>query len=170
MSDSPPAEDKEKDKKPASPAGKTPKIVLALLALNLGASGFATFKLVTAAEAAPAHGEKEKELPPGPVNKIEGPVVPLDPFVVNLDEPGTSRYLKVTIQLELHDHESEEHLEHSKQLVRDSILSYLSGLTVKDTLGSEAKEKIRKDMIASMDKLLGEGRVRRIFLSEFVVQ
>lgn len=170
MSDSPPAEDKEKDKKAAAPSsGKTPKIVLALLALNLGASGFATFKLVTAAEAAPAH-EKEKELPPGPINKIEGPVVPLDPFVVNLDEPGTSRYLKVTIQLELHDHESEEHLEHSKQLVRDSILSYLSGLTVKDTLGSEAKEKIRKDVIASMDKLLGEGRVRRIFLQEFVVQ
>ena len=43
-------------------------------------------------------------------------MVALDPFVVNLDEPGTSRYLKVTLQLELDDAEAEHAIEKSKQL------------------------------------------------------
>ncbi len=151
--------------KPAAPPAKTPRAILLLLAHTRGASGFATFKLATAAEAAPPH-----QAEPAPVNEISGPVVALDPFVVNLDEPGTSRYLKVTIQLELATPEGEAAIEHSKQLVRDAVLSYLSGLHVKDTLGSDGKDKIRKDLIAALDKDLGAGKVRRMFFNEFVVQ
>src|SRR5580692_8477926 len=99
MSDKPAA---AAEPKPAAPSGgKTSKPILALLVLNLGVSGFATFKLATAAEEAPA---RPAEPPP---HEISGPVVPLDPFVVNLDEPGTSRYLKVTIQLEVETPEVE---------------------------------------------------------------
>ena len=163
MSDKPAAEGK-----PDKPAGsKTPKIVLALLFLNLGASGFATFRAVTA-EAGPV--KEHAAAPEAPANVVTGPVVPFDPFVVNLDEPGTSRYLKATIQLELANHEVEEAMDKSKQLVRDSILSYLSGLHVKDTLGSEAKDKIRKDLVAEVEKVIGKDKLRRLFFQEFVVQ
>jgi flagellar FliL protein len=147
------------------PATRASRAVLLLLALNLGASGFATFKLVTAAAAAPA-----KPAEPPPAHEIAGPVVALDPFVVNLDEPGTSRYLRVSIQLELTGADTEAAIEHSKQLVRDDVLGYLSGLHVKDTLGSDGKDKIRKDLLAALDKDLGAGKVRRMFFNEFVVQ
>jgi flagellar protein FliL len=167
MSDKPAEPAPPADGKVAVPAAaKTSKIVLALLVLNLGASGFATFKLLTAstAEAAP-HREPEP-----PVNEIAGPVVAFDPFVVNLDEPGTSRYLKVTIQVEAVDKTVEEGLEKNKQLVRDAVLSYLSGLHVKDTLGGESKEKIRAALMSKLEGLLGPGKVRRMFFQEFVVQ
>ncbi len=166
MSEKPAETPPPADGKAATPAAKSSKIVLALLALNLGASGFATFKLMTASTAeASTHRE-----PPPPVNEIAGPVTAFDPFVVNLDEPGTSRYLKVTIQVESTDHAVEEGLEKNKQLVRDAVLSYLSGLHVKDTLGAEGKETIRAALMAKLDALVGPGKVRRMFFQEFVVQ
>jgi flagellar FliL protein len=96
-------------------------------------------------------------------------VVALDPFVVNLDEPGTSRYLKVTLQLELAP-KAEEALEKSKQLVRDAILSHLSGLHLKDTLGAEAKDRLRGDLLAKLGKLIGPDKAKRMFFQDFVVQ
>jgi flagellar FliL protein len=152
--------------KAAEPRAKTSKAVLGLLVLNLGATGFVVFKLLTAhpAEAAAAHAGPAAAL----TSEVTGPVVALDPFVVNLDEPGTSRYLKVTLQLEVIPG-AEEALAKSKELIRDTILSYLSGLHVKDTLGAEAKDKIRQDLLAKVAKLMGD-KARRLFFQEFVVQ
>lgn len=152
---------------PPAPA-KSSKAMLGLLVLNLGATGFVAFKLLTAQPAqaaAPAHAEAAHAA----TAEVTGPIVPLDPFVVNLDEPGTSRYLKLTLQIEVAP-KSEEVLVKSKELVRDTILSYLSGLHVKDTLGAEAKDKIRKDLLERLGKLLGPDKLRRMFFQEFMIQ
>ena len=146
---------------------KLPKVMLALLVLNLGASGFTTFKVVTAPPAAAAPVPHEKPAPP--TSEIVGPVFALDPFVVNLDEPGTSRYLKITLELEVMPH-GEEAINKSKQLMRDTILSHLSGLHVKDTLGAEAKDRIRTELMAKVSKMIGNDKVRRMFFQDFVVQ
>src|ERR1044071_5061982 len=87
---------------PAAPKAKTSKVVLALLVLNLGGTGFGVFKMMTAHAEAP-HEAVEKPQ----TEEVVGPVVPLEPFVVNLDEPGNARYLKLTIQVELLAHEGE---------------------------------------------------------------
>ena len=138
-----------------------------LLALNLGASGFTTFKVVTAE---PAHAAAEAK-PTAPVGQeVSGPVVALDPFVVNLDEIGTSRYIKVTLQLEVTSSEAEHAIEKSKQLIRDTILSHLSGLKLADCLGAVAKDKLRTDLLAKFVTILGPNKVRRMFFQEFVVQ
>lgn len=145
--------------------GGTSKAVMGLLVLNLAVTGLVAFKTMTAhPPAAAAHHAKEE-----PTSEITGPVVPLDVFVVNLDEPGTSRYLKVSLELELKKG-AEEALNKSKQLVRDAILSYLSGLHLKDTLGAGAKDKIRTDLMAAITKLMGPDKVRRMFFNDFVVQ
>lgn len=164
MSDEPAPE-----KKPAEPsaAGKPSKAILGLLVANLAGTGFVAFKVLTAhpAEAAaPAHAEHAEAGP-----EVTGPIVSLDPFVVNLDEPGQSRYLKVSLDLEVMPH-AEEALVKSKQLVRDAILSHLSGLHLKDTLGTEAKDRLRSDLMAKIVKLLGPEKVRRMFFQDFVVQ
>jgi flagellar protein FliL len=164
MSDEPPPLNKAVE--PA--AAKTSKAVLGLLVLNLAATGFVVFKTLTTqpAEAAPA-GAHAAETTPS--SEVTGPVVALDPFIVNLDEPGISRYLKITLEVELMPH-GEESLVKSKQLVRDTILSHLSGLHLKDTLGAEAKDRIRQDLTTKLAKLLGADKIRRMFFQEFVVQ
>jgi flagellar protein FliL len=147
---------------------KLPKVMLALLVLNLGASGFTTFKVVTAPPAAAAAAPHEKPAPPS--SEIVGPVFALDPFVVNLDEPGSARYLKISLQLELVDAKVEEAITKSKQLIRDTILSHLSGLKLADTLGAAAKDKLRADITKKLEAMLGANKVRRIFFGDFVVQ
>jgi flagellar FliL protein len=153
-------------KQVAPPQAKPSKAILGLLVLNLAATGFGVFKLLTAepAHAAPAHVAHTDSS-----SEVTGPVVALDPFLVNLDEPGTSRYLKITLELELFPH-GDAALTKSKQLVRDTVLSYLSGLKLKDTLGAEAKEKIRGDLTTRLGKLIGAEKIRRMFFQDFVVQ
>lgn len=155
--------------KPADPppGGKPSKAILGLLVVNLAGTAFVAFKLMTAhpieAAITAAHAEA------GPKAEVMGPVISLDPFVVNLDEPGTSRYLKVTLRLEITP-KTEEALSNAKEAVRDAILSHLSGLHLKDTLGAEAKDKIRQDLLAKITKVVGPDKVRRLFFSDFVVQ
>ena len=148
----------------APPAAKPSMAVMGLLVFNLAATGFVAFKLLTAhpAEAAAAK-------PPEAAAEVAGPIVPFDPFVVNLDEPGTSRYLKCTLQFQVAP-KSEEVLAKNKEVVRDAVLSYLSGLHLKDTLGAEAKDKIRTDLLARISKLVGPDKIHRMFFQDFVVQ
>lgn len=161
--------DAGKDAKTAGPPSAKPSpIILGLTVLNLGASGFAAFKLATA-HAAHAPAEQHEAAPP-PGNEIEGPLKAFDPFVVNLNEPGTARYLKVVIEFEMADAKAAHAADKSKQVIRDEILRYLSSLNLAATLGGEAKDKIRDDLKERVDSVLGEGRVRRMFFQEFVVQ
>lgn len=166
------SDDAESAAKPpasAGVAGKTSKVVLALLVLNLGASGFGAFKLVTAqpVSAAPAPEEKHETN-----EKIEvtGPVIAMDPFVVNLNEPAASRYLKVTMQAELVTREAEALLDKNKQVIRDTVLGYLSSLKLTDTLGAEAKDTMRAEVLKRIEAVVGPRKVRRLFFQEFVVQ
>ncbi|MEO8698590.1 MAG: flagellar basal body-associated FliL family protein [Kofleriaceae bacterium] len=158
----------EAPKPEAAPKGpKGPKVMVALLVLNLAATGFTTFKVATATPAAP-HGEVA---PVHPVTtEVVGPVIALDPFVVNLDEPGQSRYLKLTLQFELINAEAETAITKNKNLIRDSILSHMSSLHLAETLGAAAKDKLRSDIMAKLETMLGPNKVRRIFFQEFVVQ
>lgn len=162
MSDEPPKPE------PVAAAPKVPKVLVALLVLNLGSSGFTTFKVVTASPAAAATSAEHEPAPS--TSEVVGPVLALDPFVVNLDEPGTSRYLKLTLQLELVSPEAEASIEKSKHSLRDAILSHLSGLHLADTLGIPAKDKLRTEIMAKIEKVVGDKKVRRVFFQEFVVQ
>jgi flagellar protein FliL len=154
------------DGPPAAPKPKSSKPMIALLVLNLGATGFTAFKVATAkhAEAAPAAPTMSMS------KEVVGPVVALDPFVVNLDETGQSRYLKLTLQFELIAKEAEATITKNKQFMRDTILSHLSGLKLVDTLGAAAKDKLRTDLMTKIEAILGPNQVRRMFFQEFVVQ
>ncbi len=159
----------------AAPAGApTSKLVLILLILNLGASGFGVFKLLTAhpAAAASAHGDAHGGAAKGghDTNEISGPIIELEPFVVNLDEPGTARYLRTKVQLEVADAAAGASVTKSMLLVRDIILGYLSGLKLADTLGAQAKESVRTEMMKKLEEQLGGKKIKRMFFTEWVVQ
>lgn len=164
MSDEPPKADL---------APKKPKLMIVLLVLNLGASGFTTFKVATTKTAAAGehHGSSGSDGSAAPTtNEVVGPVISIAPFVVNLDEPGPSRYLKMTLQFELIAAETEDAMKKSEQLIRDTIIGYVSGLKLADTLGTAAKDKLRVEIMKKMESVLGAGKVRRMFFGEFMVQ
>ena len=101
---------------------------------------------------------------------MQGPVATLEPFVVNLNEEGSTRFLKATFEVELTSNHAVDEIANNKRVVRDEVLRYLSGLAVGDTLGEAGKNKIRDEVTFRIDKALGGGRVRRTFFTDFVVQ
>jgi flagellar basal body-associated protein FliL len=142
-------------------------LVIGLLVLNLGGTGFVAYKTLEPQVAHAAGAEKDA----APAKPKPGPVVSLDPFVVNLNEEGSSRFLKASFELEVADGAAAKTMEQQKRAIRDEVLRYLSGLTVAETLGESNKAKIQEGLIARIDKQLGGGgRVRHMYFSEFMVQ
>ncbi len=109
-------------------------------------------------EPAPGHPEEE------------GPTAVLDAFVVNLNEPGSTRYLKTSLELQLANAKVAEALTRQKPAIRDELLRYLSSLSVEETQGEASKAKMQAEMLARVDRLLGQGRVKKLYFNEFVVQ
>jgi flagellar FliL protein len=148
-------------------------VALLVGVLNLGGTGFVAFKIIKAPPPAHAaaegaeggeHGKKEEKV-------VELPAVSLDPFVVNLNEPGSSRYLKATVEVEVTDAPAVEDLKVRKRAVRDDLLRYLSSLKVDDTLGEANKAKMEEQMLARIDKQIGEKkRVHRVFFNDLMIQ
>lgn len=151
------------------PAPKPPKIILGLLGVNLALSGLVAFKTMTAHPAHAAEAHKEAA-PVATSRELTGALVALEPFVVNLDEEGNPRYLKVGIQAEVREESDVKILEKNKTIIHDDVLGYLSGLKVSETLGAANKDHIRAELVERMGKVVGEDRVRRIVFTEFVVQ
>jgi flagellar protein FliL len=143
--------------KPAGGGGS--KLLLLLVVANLAVTGLVLMKVGKVAAAKPAATATHA-----------GPVVALETFIVNLNEPGQSRYLKTTMELEVANADAAKELNANRRAVRDEILRFLSGMTVNDTLGEQNKARMQADLVGRIDRLLGGGRVRRIFFTEFVVQ
>ena len=161
----------ENAEKPVAPKGpKSSKLLLILMILNLAGTGAAVFFAMKPrpAMAVPAgeHDERAKK----EEEKKPGPVVALDPFIVNLNEEGSSRYLKVTFEIELLDEKAQKAFDLVKRVVRDEVLRYLSGLGVADTQGETGKMKIQSEVQARVTKAIGEGKVTHVFFTDFVVQ
>lgn len=152
------------------PAPKPPMVVVALLAVNLLLTAAGLFMAVKKGQPAHAAAGGHAAAAGPPLREVTGPLITLDPFVVNLNEPGSSRYLKVQVRVEVTNSAAAKLFEKSKTLIRDQLLRYLSGLTVADTQGPENKDKIRDEMVARVAEVIGEDRVRRTIFAEFVVQ
>ena len=100
-----------------------------------------------------------------------GKLVPIQSFIVNLNEPRSTRYLKVTLTVELADESAEQDLRDRHDLVRDRVLTSLSGLTIDDVRGAETKETIRQLLVARInDALASQDAVKNVLFTEFVVQ
>ncbi len=158
----------------AAPAKKKSKLMLILVPVvlaNMGGLGYMFLRNKGEPAAGGetggtegAHGAAGK----GPAKA--GPVVPLDAFVVNLHEVDVKSYLKLRIDVELADDKVKDEFELAKFAIRDAVLRYLSGLKLADTQGEAGNAKIRNAVLALMTKELGAKKIKRLFISELVVQ
>jgi flagellar FliL protein len=138
-------------------------MVVNTLALIGGGVYFALFHQPAAA-ATPADAEPE------PDPHAVGPMIQLDSIVANLAEETSSRFVKLTMHLELKDAEDQPVVEAALVPIKSAILLHLSSLTVDDTVGTEKKEKIRETLLEKINETIGAEKVRRLFFTEFVVQ
>lgn len=147
------------------PKSKLPLIIGAVVVL-MGGGGGAAF-MVMGGGGGSAQAAEKPELPASELGKV----MPLDSFIVNLNEAKSTRYLKVTVHVELSDESVEEVVTERMVLIRDRVLTYLSGLGIDDVRGEEPKEAIREMLVSRVNEAINmDSGVRSILFAEFVVQ
>lgn len=99
---------------------------------------------------------------------VEVAFVPLDTVTVSLGSQGAHRHLIFTSQIEV----APEHLEHVtsvKPRILDVLNSYLRIVSVDDLSDPTSLARIRSQMLHRIQIVSGEGRVRDLLITEFLV-
>ena len=120
----------------------------------------------------PKVSKKEEMQPVSAQPKKEeiGPVYNFDPIIVNLNEEGARRYLKVTLSLELSSPEVTREIELLKPRLLDCLITLLSSKSLKDIEGAKGKENLRKQIVAEINRHLNTGIVINAYFGEFIIQ
>src|SRR5436853_425004 len=145
------------DEKPAKQSNKGLIMTIALVSLLSSAAGAgmtaylvgrSIAKLAAPAPATPEDPAKKKEEELAKVLE-HGGVVPLDPFVVNLADLDSARYLRIRVSLMVDDKSKVKELIENQALtlkVKDVILQTLSRKTSHDLINDEGKNKLRAEI------------------------
>lgn len=105
------------------------------------------------AAAADAHAKEEpkhKDAKHGPPT-----FVPLDPFVVNLADRDTDRYLQVSVTFEIEDAHEAEVIRGYMPAIRNAILLVLAHKTSDQLLDTEGKEKLAEEIRSGSARAMG---------------
>jgi flagellar basal body-associated protein FliL len=101
----------------------------------------------------------------------------LDPVVANLDEPGSTRYIRTAFILEMSPDISVEKgtalLEQKKPLIANLLTIYLAGLNIETTRGDKNLKRIQSELCDTFnEQLFPESKlmVKRVLIKEFAVQ
>lgn len=99
-----------------------------------------------------------------------GPMLPLEPFIVNLAEAGGKRFIKVTMEIELSSKELEKEVKGRLPQFKDHIITVLSSKSMDEVITAEGKFKLKEEIMTRLNQNLRGGTVRNVFFTEFVVQ
>lgn len=143
---------------------KKPLLIGLVLALVLGVGGFyATFSGMIL-----GGGEEhaEEEHAPGPLTGVA--FVPLETIVISLAPDSGSEHLRFTAQLEVVDTAAADVTTLTPRIL-DVINSYLRAIDTASIEDPQAMARLRAQMLRRIQVVTGEGRVRDLLITEFVL-
>lgn len=99
----------------------------------------------------------------------------LDPdFVVAFQEPQTSRFLKLAIEIMTRDDDVIEAVKMHSPAIRDRVLMLLSSKNEAELMPAEGKEQLRAEVLEAVQAVLeentGSGDVEAVYFTSFVMQ
>jgi flagellar FliL protein len=100
-------------------------------------------------------------------------VVPLEPFVVNLADLESARYLRIKVSLMVDDKSKVKEVIENQALtmkVRDVILQTLTRKTSQDLINEEGKNKLRSEIQEEIGHYFKEPKLTDVMFTEFVIQ
>jgi flagellar FliL protein len=142
---------------------KKPLLVGIMLALGLGGAGFyATVSGMILGTSEQA----DSSVAPGPLQGIA--FVPLDTMVVSLGPDSGSEHLRFTAQVEVVDTAVAD-VSLLKPRILDVLNSYLRAIDTASIEDPQAMARLRAQMLRRVQIVTGEGRVRDLLITEFVL-
>lgn len=136
-------------------------IIIAAVALGLAAGGFFLVPKLLG-----GGGKEKKE----ETKAEEGVMFSLEPFVVNLNDAGGPKFLKVSIQLELAGPALMEKAKQKSPQLRDAIITLLTSKSSESLFPPEGKLQLKDEINARMNQILGANSVKNVYLTDFVMQ
>jgi flagellar FliL protein len=109
-----------------------------------------------------AHVEKDADEP--------GPVMELDPFLLNLADRDEVRFLKVSIKLELDRPEEETDYPTRVPAIRDALLVLLSSKESQLLRTVNGKRRIREEIMTRVNGVMRKGKISNVFFTDFIIQ
>ena len=157
----------DKPAEAAKPAkrGKLIPILVAVVVIAAGGGG-AFWWFSRGAHAAAKHEPARQAAESG------GGVVPLEPFLVNLADPGGSRYLRTTLKLVVADEKAAERVaknEVAMTRVRSAILELLTTRTADQLVTADGKTSLKHAIAERVTPIVGVP-VADVLFADFVVQ
>ena len=148
-------------------------VIIALLALLLIGGGLAAFFMLSSDNSSVEVSATQNSNAPiaRSTNMLSiGPVYPMEQFIVNLLSESGSRYLKVTLDLELNSAKLANEIDIKRSLVRDIIIRTLSAKTYEEISTLKGKDRLKDEIVAKINEALADGHIKNIFFTDFVVQ
>lgn len=171
------AEEKDTQTEPVKKKSKIGLIlvVFILLLVLAGGGGAAYFMFLKpkAADAAGSSNETTQTERPAPAAASAeiGALYPFEPFVVNLADPGGSRYLRVALQLELSAVKGlKEEIDRRQPQIRDAIITILSSKKYEEINSAQGKMIMKQQIMRSINSLLNTGQIANVYMTDFVIQ
>ncbi len=171
-------DDKKQQENPVADTGKGKSkllfIIIGLLVMIIIGMAAAFFLLMPAPSDEQIAKEIEKDQAPQEVTYSSdtevGVMVELQPFVVNLADPKAKHFLKASITIELQDDKAKEEAEKLMPRIRNDILMLLSSQTLEDVISIEGKVRLKDEITARLNRIIGQGKLKNVYFSQFVVQ
>ena len=99
-------------------------------------------------------------------------VVEIPPFIVNLADSDSPRYLRMTVSLGIGGEDGAEAKPEPLFLtrVKNAMLAVLTTKSSEDVLSVEGKTKLRKELLKAAQAASEEPHVEAIYITDFIVQ
>ena len=172
----------------AAPAEAAPKkgkkgliIIIAVLVLVLAGGGVGAYIYMKKSAAAEEHGGDKKGAKKK-ADKKHGPpqFAPLDPFTVNLADPGREHYLQIGLTYEVAAADVADALKAQMPLIRSRVLLLLTSRTADELASPAGKAKLATELVALARAALAnseapgaqneENGINDVHFSSFIIQ
>jgi len=178
------------DSKKASKSGILLWIILAVAVLLCAATGFGLGRLFAgsskseqdaasdSAAASEQAEDKTTDILDSTAKKSQKPwYYDLEPVIANLDEPDVSRYIRVTLTLQINPEVNQKKgtafFEEKKLLLANWATLYLAGLSMEDTRGEKNLIRIQSQIRDIFNERLfpdARPQIKNVLFREFAIQ
>ncbi len=143
---------------------RKPLLIGLILAILLGGGGF----YATWSGLVPGGGDESAaaEKAPGPLTGVA--FVPLETLVISLGPDSRSGHLRFSAQVEVVD-SAQDDVALLAPRILDVLNSYLRAIDTADIENPAAMARLRAQMLRRIQIVTGEGRVRDLLITEFVL-
>ena len=141
-----------------------------ILLLAGGAAVYFLFLKKPPPEEEPKNEQVEMVQPPPEEATEIGPMVDIKEFIVNIISEDGTHYVKASLSLELSNEAVVEEANKRMPQIRDTVLLLIGNKTFEELQDLQGKKQVKAELKSKINSFLKTGRVKNVFLTDFVVQ